>query len=458
MAKDLTPFAVKSAKARPPSGKPDQPPVRTEYPDGHTRGLFLIVQPSGTKTWALRFRFNDKPRKLTIGPALAERVGKVDDLPLGAPHTLAEARTAAERARIEIARGADPTAKAAKTETMTVRQAVVCFIDQHCKDNRSWGETQRQFSAYVLPVIGDRPLSDITGDDLRKLVRDLDAHTMANRLHATLAKWMRWCADRERKLVQVNPYEGFEKPYDEKSRERVLHDDELAALWRCAKNEAGHFGAILRLLILTGQRRSEVTGLVRRELDYKRAEWSIPPERAKNGNRSVVPLSAAALAEIATFESADRDTLLFSTNGRTPFSGHQKCKNRIDLHLQFAEPWRLHDIRRTVATGLARLHVPQEVTEAILNHASGKVSGVASVYNQHDYANEKRAALTVWAHHIDWIVDDALQAAMDARLAQQTSRRADAIRAAHESALRGSDDRWRRYLAIWRNRYVRAAA
>ena len=451
MVKDLTTRSVEAAK--PDSNK------RKEISDGHTRGLRLLIHPTGTKSWIFRYRFNDVPKKMTIGPVLSARTGSTyGEVQIGEPHTLAEARTAAERARIEVARGIDPTAKQARAESTTVRQSVEQFINEHCKANRSWRETERQFNAYVLPTIGDRLLCDVTGDDLRRLVRNLDAHTMANRLHSTLSKWTRWCADRERKLLPANPYEGFEKLHGEKSRDRVLHNDELAALWNCSKEESGHFGSILRLLILTGQRRSEVTGLIRRELDFKRAEWSLPPERAKNGNRSVVPMTAATMREVAHFEPAARDALLFTTNGRTPFSGHQKCKDRMDLTLQFAEPWRLHDIRRTVATGLARLGVPQEVTESLLNHASGKVSGVASVYNQHNYADEKRNALTLWAHHVEWIADDELQVALESRIATANNRRADAIRASHKAAMHGPDDRWDRYLKVWRDRYGECAA
>lgn len=443
VAKDLTTAAVRNAK--PKDGK------RTEFPDGKSRGLFLVVQPSGTRSWALRFRMAGKPKKATIGPAIAERPEPVTALPLGEPHTLAEARIAADRLRLEIAHGNDPTARTVRADTITVHHAVEMFIEDHAKaKNRSWAETDRQFNAYVLPAIGERSLSEVTGDDLRKLVRAIKRPTMANRLHATLSKWSAWCADRERKLMPENPYSGFDKPHKESSRDRVLSDEELASLWTAATTQGGHFGKIVRLLILTGQRRSEVTEIVRSEIDFKRREWTIPAERAKNGNKTVVPLSAAAMAELASFEGADRNALLFSTNGRTAFSGHQKCKDRLDRNLQFAEPWRLHDIRRTVATGLARLHVPQEVTEAILNHASGKVSGVAGVYIRHDYATEKRSALTLWSHYVQWLTDDAAQRAFQHIATNSPKRSTDQLNQSLDTALRSSDNNWQRFIVSFR--------
>lgn len=442
---------------------PWEPGVHRELPYG-AHSLYLVIYPSGRRAFAFRYRNSTgASRKITLG--------SIETI------TLKDAIAKAKQYAGRVTSGEDPAAPSVPSDNasgITVRAAVARFIDDYCigtnaakvragekghaPKNRSWRETERQFTAYVLPTLGDRALADVTGDELRKLVRDLDKQTMANRLHATLSKWTTWCADREHKLIPANPYSGFKKPHGETSRDRVLSDEELASLWRGVTRAGGHFGSIVRLLILTGQRREEVTGLVRSELDYKRAEWTIPAERAKNSNRTIVPLSSAAIAEVLRFEKFNRDALLFSTNGKTPFSGHQKRKDRLDETLQFVEPWRLHDIRRTLATGLARLHVPQEVTEAILNHTSGKVSGIAGVYNRHDYADEKREALMLWSRHVAWIAlpvrtdDDSqwsAQAAFNHVARTSKKRTVKQLNEQHDTALRGPEGAWSQHLKKW---------
>jgi integrase len=202
------------------------------------------------------------------------------------------------------------------------------------------------------------------------------------------------------------------------SRDRVLNDDELVACWRSAAADNSPFGNIVQLLIATGQRRDEVVGLDWAEISMSQAVWTIPAERSKNGVAHLVPLNDLALAILEGLGGATRRRgLIFSTTGKTPVSGISKFKRRLDaamlIQMQDAAepagleaseiklaPWRLHDVRRTVATGLQRLGVRFEVTEAILNHVSGAKSVVAGVYQRHDWKDEKRAALTAWGEHL----------------------------------------------------------
>ena len=255
MARDLTATAVRNAKALPAKNDPNGTLVRTEIPDGKSRGLFLVVQPSGAKSWALRFRFDGKPKKLTIGPVLETREGEIDDLPLGEPHTLAEARIAADKARIRAAHGDDPTARAVRADRLTLRQAAERFLAEYAKPrNRSWAETERQLERYLLTDLGDRPIADLRDDEIRAPVDKLTADgapSMANALHRTLSKFWKWCAAKERKIVAVNPYAGFGMPNKVESRERVLSWDELASVWNAAADVGEPFGAIVRILILT---------------------------------------------------------------------------------------------------------------------------------------------------------------------------------------------------------------
>jgi integrase len=183
-------------------------------------------------------------------------------------------------------------------------------------------------------------------------------------------------------------------------RERVLFDDELAALWR-ATDGAGPFNGIVRMLILTGQRREEVAGMTWAELSDDLSTWIIPASRTKNGATHIVPLSAPAqdlLRNIPTFGD------LVFPGLRGPFNGWSKAKAALDVKSGVTN-WRLHDLRRTAATGLQRLGVRLEVTEQVLNHVSGSRAGIVGVYQRHDFASEKRAALEAWGEHVRAMVE-----------------------------------------------------
>ena len=170
---------------------------------------------------------------------------------------------------------------------------------------------------------------------------------------------------------------------------------------------------MIRLLMVTGQRREEVAGLDWKELDRSAAEWVIPAARSKNGKAHTVPLSQLALDQLDALAGDGewpKKGLVFTTTGKTPASGHSRAKERIDrLMIELLdgadlEPWRIHDLRRTTATGLQRLGVRFEVTEAVLNHVSGSRSGVAGVYQRHSWKDEKRDALKAWAAHVERIL------------------------------------------------------
>jgi integrase len=193
----------------------------------------------------------------------------------------------------------------------------------------------------------------------------------------------------------------------------VLSDEELAALWRAADADAHPFGRLVQLLILTACRRDEVREAAWPEFDLEKRQWLIPGQRVKNRRDHLVPLSDSAMAilqGLPKFKGGKgRAPLLFSTTGETAISGLSKAKHRLHEAMTEqlgAEPerWTLHDIRRTCISGLQRLGFPIEVTEAVANHRSGTLAGVAGVYARHDYATEKRTALDAWARHVESIV------------------------------------------------------
>ena len=223
----------------------------------------------------------------------------------------------------------------------------------------------------------------------------------------------------KRGAVQVNPFANLPVAKSVTKRERVLSDRELAEVWQATGEASAPYGTLIRLLILTGQRRSEVAAMTWAELSDDLTTWTIPGARTKNGVTHAVPLSAPArdfLREIGP-EASRRPAagLVFPGVAGTPFAGWSKSKRALDKAITKVRakvaadtgqppaalaPWNVHDLRRTVATGLQSLGVRLEVTEAVLNHISGSRGGIAGVYQRHDWAAEKRAALDSWAAHV----------------------------------------------------------
>lgn len=406
MAKALTVKAVEAFKS---DGK------RLEVADGHTRGLYLVVQPSGAKGWAFRYRFDNRPRKLTIGPVLDDRKVPVEGLiPLGAPHTLSEARIAAQSAKLRVGLGSDPggakiearKAKPLDPKRDLVETLATTFINQHCKpNNRSWAETERQFKTTILPAVGKKRVGEVSKSDIvgiRDSLLDAGKRIMANRVFATLRKFFNWLVGRG--SLEMSPCIGLTMPSAETSRDRVLSWTELAALWDATAGLNEPFGQLVRTLVLTLQRREEVGGLNDAELERERLVWTIPSDRAKNGKAHVVPLTPRVLSEIESVRRVGDKGIVFSTTGETSVSGFSKTKRRLDDNLKFNAPWTFHDLRRTGATGMAELGEPIHVVEAVLNHKSGAIKGVAAVYNRHDYYQEKQRALVAWGRFVENIV------------------------------------------------------
>ena len=213
----------------------------------------------------------------------------------------------------------------------------------------------------------------------------------------------------KRGTLTANPWEAIPRPLArETARERVLSDAELGRLYTVAGALAEPWGVLVRLLILTGQRRGEVAGMRWDELDLEANTWSLPGTRTKNRQPNVVPLSTEAVEQLRTVKRRKGSELVFEGPRQTALSGFGKVKAKLDKMLgetagqdeRAAAPWVLHDLRRTVATGLQRLGVRLEVTEAVLNHVSGSRSGIVGVYQRHGWEAEKQAALWAWAAHV----------------------------------------------------------
>lgn len=419
MAKALTVKALESVKAG---------PARREIPDGGLPGLYFIVQPSGARSWAVRYRHGGKPKKLTIGPYPA--FGLMDARQAGS----AALRAASEGKDPAAAKKADKAAAVARVDdTVDLVETVFAeFMKRHVlAKNKS--SSARESARIIEREIGGawrgRRIREIGRRDVIALldsIVDRGAPYQANRVHALLRKAFNWFSARG--IVDATPVANIASPAAEVSRDRVLSDDEIRAVWLGADTIGWPFGPLARLLLLTGQRREEVAGAEWSELDLDAPEpiWTIPKERIKNKTAHTVPLSPAA---VTIFKSLPKVTgtdgaarLVFTTTGKTPVSGFSRGKISLDAAAlavarseavgRGADPskvtipdWRFHDLRRTAASGMAGMGIPPHVVEKVLNHRSGTIRGVAAVYNRHDYAADRRRALEAWADEVAAIVD-----------------------------------------------------
>ena len=204
-----------------------------------------------------------------------------------------------------------------------------------------------------------------------------------------------------RGTVSINPFERVPIAPPAR-RDRILADDEIRLVW-AATEGPGAFNAIVRALLLTGQRREEISGQTWAEIDHDVSRWTLPASRSKNGKPHFIPLSAQMQTLLRAQPRFERSDLVFPGE-RGVFSGWSKSKARLDRR-SGVSGWTLHDVRRTVATGLQRLGVRLEVTEAVLNHVSGSRAGVVGIYQRHNWADEKRAALDAWGAHVMALVD-----------------------------------------------------
>jgi integrase len=392
-AKAITPLAVKAAKPK---------RQRYEIPDRGAVGLYLVVQPSGVKSWAHRYPFNGQRRKDTLGSA--------------SEISLAQARRLVAEARHLREQGIDPAAQrhaaraiavemAERSETDSVAALATLFIERHAKKRRTWKQTEDTFHRLILPKWRGRTVHDIRRRDIIELVEGIatDRPYMANRTLATLSKFFGWCVARD--IIEVSPASGIEAPGREVARERVLDDDELRRLWIAAGDPAeGPFGVLVRLLISTGQRRGEVSGMRFSELGDGRI-WRIPGSRTKNGKAHQVPLVPAAWDLIQAQPRFSDSDFVLTVDGTRPIIGFGRAKRRLSAKAGIeAGSWRLHDLRRTCASGLQRLGVRAEVIERCLNHISGLYRGVSGTYQRDPLIEEVTTALERWADHIGRLV------------------------------------------------------
>ena len=398
MAIALTEPAVRAALKRAEADK-----VRVEVVDATTSGLRLRVTPAGVGSWVLACRDS-------LGAMRRFKLGSWPDMGIG------EARKATKAMRVDVRRGADPIAAkrtarvqaqaVAERDRLTLEVLVGDWTRKHLakRSDRYRLEAVRALK-HAFDAQWSKPAEDLDRATVRRVLDGMDRRrakrgnvTDRAAIQARTVAYGRACFGwaLKREMVPTNPFLAVPVPEGAPARDRVLSDDELREVLLAAESTAT-YGRIVRLLATTGQRREEVAGMAWSELSRDLATWTIPAARMKSDHSHIVPLSAAGLEALTGLKRGVG--LVFPSGSGKPFSGWAKTKARLDAAIVKARgeaangghsaekmpPWRLHDLRRTVATGLQALGVRLEVTEAVLGHISGTRAGIVGVYQRHDW-------------------------------------------------------------------------
>ena len=356
-------------------------------------GFGMRIRAGGAKTWIVQYRAGlKKIRRQKIGDVTRVK--------------LERARKEAKLILAEVQLGNDPQEaklEARREAELFERQAARYL--EHLGRSRTKPRSQQERVRHIKrdwKVFDQLPIHTIERRDVAtRLVELANQHgpVAANRSRSTLSAFFSWALGEG--LVEQNPVIGTNKQGEEKARERVLGDAELISIWNALADD--QYSRIVRLLLLTGQRRQEVAAVTWHELDLDNGIWRLSSKRTKNGGEHEVPLSKQAQEILMSEERRGSRDFVFGT-GEGPFSGFSRCKARLDKKCGVSA-WTLHDLRRTMVTGLNELGVAPHVVEAAVNHVSGFRSGVAGVYNRAKYTVEKRNALQLWADHLTSLVE-----------------------------------------------------
>ena len=349
--------------------------------------------PKGKKTWQIMYRLAGRKKhryKLGTYPTIK----------------LAEAREEARRLLAQVQRGIDPkheAVQAAEDEEYTVERLASEYLERDAKRrNRRWRDKENQLNFYVLPRWGKRPATTITTKDVIKLndeMQEVGAATARN-VYALVRHMFGWAV--ERQLVQETPC-TVKSPPPLRSRERTLNVGEVRAILSALPGYP--FGPLVKLLFLTAQRRTNVSEMKWADIDLSKGEWIIPGDDHKSKREHLVPLSAAAIEVLNGLLRAGEFVFSGRVTADRPFSGFSKAKTRLDA-ASGVDDWRLHDIRRTVATMMQEIGIAPHVIEAVEGRISGSLGGVAGVYQRYGYDREKREALEALSGHLFELISD----------------------------------------------------
>jgi integrase len=437
--------------------------ARREIPDGGCAGLYLVVQPDGAKSWAVRFRSpverddcgNRKTKKLTLGPVADDDKAGAGEPTIGQPLTLADARSLAAEALRKVKRGIDPAAErraqkqksrhsAREARSSLVEDVFAEFLTKHvrkrngdpvrestrrktgrllglepdkeAKENERLSRwIPRKPKSGVLAHWAGRDINRITKRDVLDLIDAIvgrGAPVHANRTLSAIKTAFTWCVKRD--ILVASPCDHIDAPSPEKSQERELSGQELVAIWRAAGRTGYPYGPMVQALMLTGQRLDEVLAAVRPEFDFATRVWTLPGERTKNGRDHRVPLSDQVMAILGSLPKIkSKAGYLFTVSGDVPCSNLSRRKRRLDaatleelrkIDPEISElvPWRQHHMRHTLKTWMQRARIPKDVRNAVQNHFDGDMD---ELYGHYSFEAEKRDALDRWARHLAALID-----------------------------------------------------
>jgi integrase len=373
------------AAAALPKGKADH-----IFWDDELPGFGLRLRAGGHRSWVLQYRTNGHTRRASI--AVVAKLGP------------AEARQAARKLLARVALGGDPQEEKAsrrRQASHTFRSVVDAYLAAKRPELRpiSYRISQLYLTGPYFERLHPLGITAITRADvatcIRAVVNKHSAPTAAAARRA-LSAFFAWAIADGLLGNGANPVAGSHRPADPKPRVRVLTDSELVAIWNAVGSD-GDYGRVIRLLTLIGARASEVGGMRWSELDLDVGTWTLPTERSKNRRAHTIALPAPALAIIESIPRTDRDHL-FGTRADAGFTSWPWCKQELDRKIAgTVKPWRVHDVRRTVATRMADIGIEPHVIEQILNHVGGHKAGVAGIYNRSSYERPVKAALQCWS-------------------------------------------------------------
>jgi integrase len=363
----------------------------TLYWDAGLPGFGVKVTPKARKVFLVMYRVagaGSRLRKYTIGP-----YGRV---------TLPMARAQAQKIFAARVDGRDPAEEKKQSRRRLVVDRIDDLVETFIQELVSQTKTARRITNLlrrdVIAHWGTKSIHEIKKRDVIDLVTEIsqrNAHA-AYRLLKTLKTFFRWCVGRA--VIDFSPAEGVQSNWRDVSRDRVLTDQELAAVILGARQMPWPYRGIVEFLALTGQRREEVAQLKWHEIDGPARTWCMPAERSKNNKAHIIHLSEPAWAVICG-HLGEPNACVFGTSRGKHFQAFAKGKRALD-RLVRVNGWRLHDLRRTVVSGMARLGIPPHVADKILNHQSGTISGVAAVYQRHEFLAERKEALNRWGAHV----------------------------------------------------------
>lgn len=397
--------AISVERAKPPKTG------RRELWDSVVPGFHVRITERGTKTYAVMTRLHGKQFRMALG-----KHGVI---------SLAEAREKAREILIQAETGKDPRKNkrsGRKAPSELVEDVVEDFIERHVRRHtrpRSAVESERVLRNRAAVKWKGRSIKGISRRDIIDLLDEMAEKTpgAANRARSVVSKFFNWCLDRG--ILDTSPAIRLPSPGPTVERDRVLSDDEVKILWLAFDGMAEPLRSFFKVLLLTGQRRGEVATMQWTHVDLDTALWTIPRELVKADRVQEVPLSPLAMEILSDMDKRGDYVFTTRTNGDKAISGFSKAKASADakaveiVHKDAEErgekphpisDWRLHDLRRTCGTGMARLGIENSTISRVLNHAEG---GVTKIYNRYSYLKEKRDALDMWSAHIEGLVGRA---------------------------------------------------